>query len=97
MGGPWGVSYASNLTPDKETGIGEWSAETFIASVRTGKHQGQPNGRDILPPMPWFDLKDARDTDLKSIWQYLSSIPPVKNQVSFPTPPGAAEVPAGKK
>jgi mono/diheme cytochrome c family protein len=95
--GPWGVSYASNLTPDKETGIGEWSADTFIVAMRTGKHQGQPNGRNILPPMPWFNLKEARDTDLKSIWEYLRSIPPVKNQVPFPTPPGAAQAPGREK
>ena len=51
--GPWGVSFAINLTPDKETGIAEWSEQNFIQAMRTGKHQGQPNGRDILPPMPW--------------------------------------------
>jgi hypothetical protein len=94
--GPWGVSYAINLTPDKETGIGEWSADIFIAAMRTGKHQGQPNGRDILPPMPWFNLKDARDGDLKSIWEYLRSLPPIKNQVPFPTPPGSAPATAEK-
>jgi len=38
--GPWGVSFAINLTPDKETGIGEWSEESFIKMARTGKHQG---------------------------------------------------------
>ena len=95
--GPWGVSYASNLTPDKETGIGEWSEDTFIAVMRTGKHQGQPNGRDILPPMPWFDLKEARETDLKSIWAYLRSLPPIKNQVPLPTPPGSPQASGGAK
>jgi hypothetical protein len=88
--GPWGVSYASNLTPDKETGIGEWNADMFIAVMRTGKHQGQPNGRDILPPMPWFNLKEAREAELRSIWEYLRTLPAIKNQVPFPTPPGSA-------
>src|SRR5262245_17623553 len=55
--GSWGVSFAMNLTPDKGTGIGEWSEATFIQMMRTGKHQDQPNGRDILPPMPWFNIK----------------------------------------
>jgi hypothetical protein len=59
--GPWGVSFAINLTPDKTTGIGEWSEENFIQMARTGRHQGQPNGRDILPPMPWFNMKDLTD------------------------------------
>jgi len=88
--GPWGVSFAMNLTPDKGTGIGEWSEATFIQMMRTGKHQGQPNGRDILPPMPWFNIKDLREADLKAIWAYLRSIPPVKNQVPFPIAPAAS-------
>jgi hypothetical protein len=87
--GPWGVSFAANLTPDKETGLGEWSEETFISAIRTGKHQGQPNGRDILPPMPLQDYKDATDEDLKAVWAYLRSIPAVKNQVPTPIPASA--------
>ncbi len=89
--GPWGVSFAANLTPDKETGIGEWSEEAFIRAIRTGKHQGQSNGRGILPPMPWEAYKEATDEDLKAIWAYLRSIPPVKNQVPFPVPSSAAK------
>ncbi len=85
--GPWGVSFAVNLTPDKETGLAEWSEEAFIRSMRTGKHQGQPNGRDILPPMPSEDFKEATDEDLKAIWAYLRSIPPIRNRVPFPVPP----------
>lgn len=88
--GPWGVSFSANLTPDKATGIGEWSEETFVRAIRTGKHQGQPNGRDILPPMPWPFLKEATDEDLRAVWAYLRSIPPVKNQVPFPVPPGTS-------
>ncbi len=88
--GPWGVSFAINLTPDKETGIAEWSEESFIQAMRTGKHQGQPNGRDILPPMPWEDFKAMTDDDLKAVFAYLRSIPPVKNQVPLPVVPGAA-------
>jgi hypothetical protein len=89
--GPWGVSFAINLTPDKDTGIGEWSEKLFIQMARTGKHQGQPNGRDILPPMPWFNMKDLTDADLKAIWAYLLSLPPVKNQVPLPVLPPAPE------
>ncbi|NIO11721.1 MAG: diheme cytochrome c-553 [Deltaproteobacteria bacterium] len=85
--GPWGVSFAANLTPDKETGIAEWDEATFIQALRTGKHQGQPNGRAILPPMPWPFIGQATDEDLKAIWAYLRSILPVKNQVPFPVPP----------
>lgn len=88
--GPWGVSFASNLTPDKETGIAEWSEDMFLKVARTGKHQGQPNGRDILPPMPWFNMKDLSDDDLKAMWAYLKSLPPVKNQVPLPLLPERA-------
>jgi mono/diheme cytochrome c family protein len=91
--GPWGVSFTANLTPDKETGLGEWTEEAFIQALRTGKHQGQPNGRQILPPMPWEMFRQANDPDLKAIWAYLRSIPPVRNQVPTPVPPPQA--PAG--
>lgn len=77
--GPWGVSFAANLTPDMETGIGEWTAEEFIDTMRTGTHRGI--GRPILPPMPWFDLATATDEDLRAIFAYLKSLPPIENQV----------------
>ena len=85
--GPWGISFAANLTPDIATGMGEWEENTFIQAMRIGKHQGQPSGRDILPPMPWPMIKQATDDDLKAIWAYLRSIPAIKNQVPFPVPP----------
>lgn len=90
--GPWGVSFALNLTPDKETGLGEWTEEAFVQALRTGKHQGQPNGRDILPPMPWQNVAQMTDSDLKAVWAYLQSIPPVNNQVPTPVPPAGAEM-----
>lgn len=83
--GPWGVSFAANLTPDKETGLGAWTEETFITAMRSGKHQG--TGRNILPPMPWFSLAALTDDDLKSIFAFLHSIPAVKNKVPQPIPP----------
>jgi hypothetical protein len=89
------VSFAANLTPDKDTGIAEWSEQMFMQMARTGKHQGQPNGRDILPPMPWFNLKDLSDADLRAMWSYLRSIPPVKNRVPLPLLPRAGEQGAG--
>ena len=88
--GPWGVSFTMNLTPDKETGLGEWTEEAFIQALRTGKHQGQPDGRDILPPMPWQAFGQMPDSDLKAVWAYLRSIPPVHNQVPTPIPPAGA-------
>jgi mono/diheme cytochrome c family protein len=85
--GPWGTSYAPNLTPDKETGTGNWNSEFFIKILRTGKFMGA--GRDILPPMPWFAYAKLTDGDLKAVFAYLQSLKPVKNQVpaSVPAPP----------
>jgi len=88
--GPWGVSFTANLTPDKETGLGEWTEQAFIQALRTGKHQGQPNGRDILPPMPWPGISQMTDSDLKAVWAYLQTIPAVHNQVPTPVPPAGA-------
>ncbi len=84
--GPWGVSFAANLTPDPETGIWrEMSEEQFMAALRTGRHLGQ--GRPILPPMPWQPYGQKTDDDLKAIYAYLQSIPPIRNKVPDPLPP----------
>jgi mono/diheme cytochrome c family protein len=83
--GPWGTSFSANLTPDHETGLGHWTEEKFILAMRTGQHEG--SGRPILPPMPWYGLAPLTDADLKAIFAYLRSIPPVKNRVPDPVPP----------
>ncbi|HEX5806093.1 MAG TPA: c-type cytochrome [Macromonas sp.] len=77
--GPWGVSYASNITPDKDTGIGLWRLEDFVGAMRTGQHMGA--GRPILPPMPWQGVGKLSDEDLRALYSYLMSLPPVKNSV----------------
>lgn len=77
--GPWGISYAANLTPDSLSGLGIWSEEMFVKALRTGKHFG--TSRPILPPMPWRYYAQMTDEDLKSMYAYLRSIPPVRNQV----------------
>jgi len=83
--GPWGISYAANLTPDKATGIGTLTEEMFIKSLREGKWMGV--GRPIMPPMPWPGIGSATDEDLKCIYAYLMSIKPIHNTVPQPTPP----------
>ncbi|HEY9421115.1 MAG TPA: c-type cytochrome [Thermoanaerobaculia bacterium] len=85
--GPWGISYATNLTPDENTGIGSWSEETFTRSLKTGRHMGV--SRPVLPPMPWQSLKNLTDEDLRAIYAFLRTIPPVHNRVPEPVPPGA--------
>lgn len=84
--GPWGTSFAANLTPDPASGIGGWTEEMFIKTLRTGKHLG--TGREILPPMPWQAIGQSTDQDLKDMFAYLKSLPPVSNVVPQPVPPG---------
>ncbi len=91
--GPWGVSFAANLTPDEETGLGVLTEASFIAALRSGKHMGA--GRPILPPMPWQNCAKMTDDDLKAVYAYLKSIPPIHNQVPDPIPPPAAPTTAG--
>jgi cytochrome c553 len=64
----------------------------FVNALRKGQHLGA--GRPILPPMPWQVLNEQSDDDLKAIFAYLKSLPPVKNQVPEPVPPSAAPQPA---
>lgn len=86
--GPWGISYATNLTPDRETGIGAWSEKDFIQTMRTGRHLGV--GRPVLPPMPWQSVGALPDTDLRALFAYLKAQPPVKNKVPEYLPPVAS-------
>jgi Cytochrome c len=80
--GPWGVSYAANLTPDPETGLGYWTEEMFVNAIRTGKHMGA--SRPILPPMPWQAYRNFGDDDLKAMFAYLRSVKPISNRVPDP-------------
>lgn len=82
--GPWGVSFAANLTPD-ETGLRAWTDSLFIATMRTGKHMG--SGRSILPPMPWPNYARMNDEDLRAVFAYLRTLTPVSNQVPTPVAP----------
>lgn len=83
--GPWGASFAANLTPDNETGIGTWQLEMFVNAMRIGKHLGA--GRPILPPMPWENVGKLSDEDLNAIFNYLKSLKPVNNKVPNPLSP----------
>ncbi len=81
--GPWGVSFAANLTSD-ESGIGSWSYEQFKIALTQGKYKGLDNGRPLLPPMPWFNYTAMKEEDIRAIFQYLKSTPPVRNLVPAP-------------
>ncbi|HET9136647.1 MAG TPA: diheme cytochrome c-553 [Candidatus Kapabacteria bacterium] len=97
-GGPWGVSFTRNLTPDPETGLGKVDEAGFIKILRTGIRS---DGKPIMPPMPFEAIGKMTDEDLKAIYAYLKSIPPIKNKVpedmapmpGAPGSPGAPPMP----
>lgn len=84
--GPWGVSYAANLTPD-ETGIGNWQESNFITALREGKFKGISSARSLLPPMPLEVFSHMSVEEIKAIFAYLKSIKPVRNLVPQALPP----------
>jgi len=90
--GPWGVSYAPNITPSESSGIGIWTREIFVKALRTGKHWGE--SRPILPPMPWPAYARMTDEDLGAIYDYLRTIPPLENRVPD-TRPAPGHGPSG--
>jgi mono/diheme cytochrome c family protein len=79
-----GVFHGPNLTPDSETGLGNWSAQEIVTALRTGV---RPDGRELAPIMPWRAFARLADTDLQSVALYLKSLPAVRNQVPGPFGP----------
>lgn len=78
--GPWGVSFSANLTSD-QSGIGNWTEENFMRALKEGKFKGMANSRTLLPPMPWQNFANVKDEDIRAIFAYLKSTPPVANVV----------------
>ena len=83
--GPWGITYPINLTPDPETGIGKWREKDFVQAILTGKHLGV--GRPIQPPMPWEAYRHLPESDLRAVFAYLKTLPPIRNKVPDYVPP----------
>lgn len=83
--GPWGVSFAANLTPDKNTGTGIWTFDIFKNTIRRGRHWGV--ARPLLPPMPWFNYRHMTDEDLEAVFVYTRTLKPIHNEVQQPLPP----------
>lgn len=83
---PFGLMYGGNLTPDKETGIGNWSNEDFIRAMKLGK---APNGQHYYPVFPYTSFQSITTEDLLSLKAYLFLLPAVKKEnkpaeLSFP-------------
>ena len=79
----------ANITPDKETGIGNWTDDQIVNAIRNGQ---RPDGSIIGPPMAIAFYRDMSDTDVKAIVAYLRSVKPVSNKIEkstykIPLPP----------
>src|SRR6266851_7855154 len=83
-----GVFHGPNLTPDKETGLGNWTAKEITVAITKGQ---RPDGRELAPIMPWRSFVVLTPADALAIAAYLKSLPPVKNKV--PGPFGPNETP----
>lgn len=79
-----GVFHGPNLTPDKETGIGDWTREQIVAAIQTGV---RPDGRILAPTMPWRAFANLTKSDALAIAAFLKSLPPVNNKVPGPFGP----------
>jgi mono/diheme cytochrome c family protein len=79
-----GVFVGPNLTPDKNTGLGDWTSEQIAAALMKGE---TPEGRILAPPMPWRNYANITKADALAIAAYLKSLPPIQHQVDGPFGP----------
>jgi nicotinate dehydrogenase subunit B len=78
---PFGTIYATNITPDPETGIGAWSYPAFERAMREGVHR---DGRHLYPAFPYTHFARASDADLQALYAYLMAQPPVRAENRAP-------------
>jgi mono/diheme cytochrome c family protein len=83
---PFGTLYSTNITPDKETGIGNYSDQDFLNAVQRGTRH---DGARLYPAMPYTSYTYMTDEDVLAVKAYLFSLPPVRakapeNTLSFP-------------
>jgi mono/diheme cytochrome c family protein len=76
---PFGTLVAPNITPDRETGIGNMSDDEFLASLHDGRGY---NGRRLYPAMPYPAYTKMSDDDVLAIRAFLATVPPVRNEVN---------------
>lgn len=83
-----GIFYPPNLTPDADTGLGRWSDADVLTAIRTGV---RPDGRHLMPVMPWPAYAALTDEDGRALVMYLKSLPAVRH--ATPAPVGPSEKP----
>jgi mono/diheme cytochrome c family protein len=80
-----GIFYPPNLTPDRETGLGAWSEAEIVQAVRTGT---RPDGRILVPVMPYHNYARLTDADAQALSGYLKSLKPIRNKAPDIRGPG---------
>ena len=78
--GPWGTTFAPNLTSDS-TGIGGWKEEQFVKALREKKWMGLDNTRPLMPPMSMMPVTEMSEDEIKAIFAYLKTTPPIENVI----------------
>lgn len=73
--GPYGTVYSSNITPDRETGIGAWTDEQLITAIRLGR---RPNGERLVPVHPYTVFNGMAEDDVKALVAFLRTVPPIQ-------------------
>jgi len=73
--GPYGTVYSTNITPDKETGIGGWTDEQIMTAIRLGR---RPNGERLVPVHPFTVFNGMVEEDVKAVVAFLRTVPAVK-------------------
>ncbi len=74
---PFGTVYATNITPDNETGLGRWSDKEVVNAMTSGV---RPDGERLLPVMPYEAYSGMAEEDLKALIAYLRTLKPVRNE-----------------
>jgi mono/diheme cytochrome c family protein len=84
-----GIFAGPNLTPDNDTGLGNWTKDEIASAIQTG---ARPDGRILASVMPWRAYAGLTKSDAAAIVEYLRSLPPISHKV--PGPFGLDERPA---
>ncbi|QCI12872.1 c-type cytochrome [Pseudomonas putida] len=83
---PFGIIYSTNITPERSSGIGNWTERDFFRAVRHGRHK---DGRLLYPAMPYNAYVNISDADMHDLWAYMRTLQPVRqsapaNTLGFP-------------
>jgi mono/diheme cytochrome c family protein len=89
---PVGIIYGSNITPDAQTGIGNWTEGDFERALRQGIRK---DGAHLYPAMPYMDYTKMSAADMDALWKYIHGLRPIRNEVPKNTVPFPFSVRSG--